>query len=114
MNPWRWVDPRVRDVRVADIRSYLLGHGWRAGPSPNPRTLVFQRSLGHGKDPFLQAIPAHEDFSDYPRLIAEFITTLSEIEDRHPIDLLNDILGQAGEEGPETRVPAGKPRSRPA
>jgi hypothetical protein len=94
MNPWRWVDPRVRDVRVADIRGYLLPRGWKLLTSPNPDTLIFERSSGVDKQSFIQAIPAHEGFSDYPRHIAEFLTTLSEIEGRHPVEILDELLGQ--------------------
>src|SRR5205807_9273330 len=26
---WRWVDPRVAKVRLADLRAYLLARGWK-------------------------------------------------------------------------------------
>lgn len=131
MNPWRWVDPRVRDLRIADVQAYLLGHGWQLHPSPNPSTLLFQKSFGKKSKPFIQALPASEEFSDYPRHIAEFLTTLSEIEDRHPVEVLEDILRPAHEgqrnsgvrsdgtrplvPGPEVdESPRRKRRSRPA
>lgn len=124
MNPWRWVDPRVRLVRVSDVQKYLLGRGWRLRESENPTTLVFEEPSAHGGKPFVQALPASEEFSDYPRHIAELITTLSEIEDRHPVGLLEDLLGQSSakravrkESGrattgaPESKI---KKQSRPA
>jgi hypothetical protein len=105
MNPWRWVDPRVRSVRVADVQAYLLGRGWKRKPSPNPKTLIFEEPPIDGGKPFYQVIPASEDFSDYLRHITELITTLSEIEDRHPVELLNDILGQAATHKRPARQP---------
>jgi hypothetical protein len=92
MNPWRWVDPRVESVRVSDVRAYLFGHGWRVRPADDPRTLLFEGPASDGGEPFIQAVPSSEDFMDYPRHIAELITTLSEIEDRHPVEVLNDLL----------------------
>ena len=44
MNPWRWVDPRVRQVKVANLQAYLLGHGWRLCPNPNRDLLRFERA----------------------------------------------------------------------
>jgi hypothetical protein len=92
MNPWRWVDPRVKLVRVAELRAYLLGRGWKLTHAPNPRTLLFEGPASDGGEPFILAVPSSEDFTDYPRHIAELITTLSEIEDRHPVEVLNDLL----------------------
>jgi hypothetical protein len=103
MNPWRWVDPRVRSVRVADLRAYLLGRGWKVRPSPNPDTLLFEEPPVEGGEPFLQAVPSSEGFSDYPRHIAELLTTLSEIEDRHPVELLDEILRQSERKPSEAR-----------
>jgi hypothetical protein len=94
VNPWRWVDPRVRAVRLADLRAYLLGRGWKLRPSPNPKTLLFERPGIDSANSLVQAIPSSEDFSDYSRHIAEFITVLSEIEDRHPVAVLEDMLQQ--------------------
>src|SRR6266545_7820632 len=84
MNPWRWVDPRLSSVRVENVQTYLLSKGWKKRPSPNPNTLIFEKLSKGGKQAFLQAMPSSEEFSDFSRHIAETITTLSEIEDRHP------------------------------
>jgi hypothetical protein len=102
MNPWRWVDPRARSVRVADVKTYVLDRGWTLKSSPNPKVLIFEKPPADGTGPLLQVMPSSEGFSDYPRHIAEFLTTLSEIEDRHPVDLLNDVLAQAPQVGTAT------------
>jgi len=92
MNPWRWVDPRVREVRLQQVSAYLLAHGWKLGTTPNSRSLLFEKKLPGVKAPMTQYLPASEDYSDFARLMTEFITSFSEFEDRHPVDLLNDVL----------------------
>ena len=48
--------------------------------------------------PVFYMVPASDRFSDFAQSITYLITTLSEIEDRHPVDILNDILRhQSGE-----------------
>ena len=78
MNPWRWVDPRIQKVRVANVQSYFLRRGWSLQPNPNPNLLRFeQRARGNGP-PLFQMIPASEKFADFRQGLAELITTLSE------------------------------------
>jgi hypothetical protein len=96
MNPWRWVDPRIERVRVADLQAYFLGHGWTLRSNPNPNLLRFEEPTGNG-EPFFQMVPASERLADYRQRVAELITTLSEIEDRHPVTILDDILRAGGE-----------------
>lgn len=98
MNPWRWVDPRIEAVRIADLRDYFASRGWKLVPNPNPNLLRFEAPAEGGGRSFFQMVPASEQFADFHQRIAELVTTLSEIEDRHPVALLNDIL-RAGEPG---------------
>jgi hypothetical protein len=95
MNPWRWVDPRVQRVRVADLQAYLLGRGWALRPNPNPNLLRFEEPQ-ETNDPLFQMVPSSERFADYRQRVAELIATLSEIEDRHPVTILDDILRAGG------------------
>lgn len=95
MNPWRWLDPRIADVRLADVQSYLLSQGWQQCPDANPTALRYEHSAQGNGSRLFQLIPASEQYPDFPTRIAELITTLSEIEERHPVVVLNDILGQA-------------------
>src|SRR5262249_48911606 len=92
MNPWRWVDPRVDSVRLIGVRNYLLGRGWLLSPNPNPNLLRFERPSDKNGKPSFYMVPASDRFSDFAQSITYLITTLSEIEDRHPVDVLNDIL----------------------
>ena len=114
MNPWRWVDPRVRRVRVAAIQAYLLGRRWTRSPAPNFKTLLLQAPAADGEERIRLVIPSSEEFSDYASLVAELITTLSEIEDRHPVEVLNDILGQAANTAPPKETSRRKRQNRPA
>ncbi len=67
-------------------------------------------------------VPASEEFADYRMRIEELITTLSELEDRHPVEVLNDILrcgsdseqgnGAESREGAEAVHPRSRKRNR--
>jgi hypothetical protein len=97
MNPWRWVDPRVGRVRVDDLRAYFLSHGWDLRPNPNRGLLRFEKPARAGLPPVFQMVPALEQSDDYRQRVLELITTLSELEDRHPVAVLEDVLA-AGED----------------
>jgi hypothetical protein len=92
MNPWRWVDPRVNAVRVADLRAYFSGHGWELRPNPNPNLLRFERPASRGEPAAFQMVPASDQLADYPQRVTELITALSELEDRHPVAILAEML----------------------
>ena len=114
MNPWRWVDPRVRSVRLAGVRAYLLGRSWSLKPIANPKLLRFERPAAENGKPVFFMVPASDQFSDLVQSITYLITTLSEFEDRHPVEILNDILQHQGREDTEgTPAPAqGKHATR--
>ncbi len=97
MNAWRWVDPRVRQVKVADLKAYLLARGWLLLANPNRQLLRFERSIDENGSALFQMVPANDDPLEYPQRIVELITTLSELEDRHPVTVLDDILQAASE-----------------
>jgi hypothetical protein len=106
MNPWRWVDPRVASVRLAEVRTYLSSRGWQLAPNPSPNLLRFEKPGEENGRPFSYVVPASDDCSDFTQSITYLITTLSELEDRHPVEILNDILRQPA----DTKAPpAGSP-----
>lgn len=94
MNPWRWVDPRVRSVRLDDVRRYFLDKGWtfRPGKKPNPNLLRFVAPAEMGGPRLYQMFPSSDESDDFPQRVAELITTLSELEARHPVAVLDDML----------------------
>jgi hypothetical protein len=46
----------------------------------------------NGSEPLVLALPASDRVADFVQSITYFITTISEIEERHPVDVLDDIL----------------------
>jgi hypothetical protein len=93
MNPWRWVDPRIRSVRLDSVRRYLESRGWELKPGPNPAMLCFEAPGGdNGKESPVCVLPASERVSDFVQSLTYFITTISEVEERHPVAVLEDIL----------------------
>ncbi len=98
MNPWRWVDPRIQEVRVADVEAFFVRRGWRLMPNPNGELLRFEHpSEGNGAA-FFQMVPASEETADFRQRITELVTTLSELEECHPVQVLEDILSGDGAE----------------
>jgi hypothetical protein len=93
MNAWRWVDPRTKDVSTGDLKKYLRRRGWQEQPEPNPDVVRFQKQFAGGFRPYL-VLPASDLVEDPPGIV-HAITTLSELEDRHPVEVLNDILALA-------------------
>ena len=90
----RWVDPRIRSVRVADVRSYLSRRGWKPKPYPRPELLVFEGPRADNGEPIVQVLPSEERFADYQQRLVELVTALAVIEDRPAADVLGDILRQ--------------------
>jgi hypothetical protein len=95
MNPWRWVDPRIDRVRLAHIRGYFLGRGWKSRPNPNAALLRFEKPGHGGQPPVFQVFPASEQAVDFRQRVMELVTTLSELEDRHPVAVLEEMLTTA-------------------
>lgn len=100
----RWLDPRLRKVRVADIQTYLLRKGWKPAAPDRSYVLVFQEPTLSGQGPLYQFVPDTEQRPDYLTRIYELLAALGEIEDRYAGDVLTDILRQ-----PPESVPANGP-----
>ena len=93
MNMNVWVDPRVANVRLAALESYLLKHGWKRVPHPRRQLMVFEGPLDDDDgEPFLITFPSSESFKDFRADVIQAITALSVLEDRHPVEILNDML----------------------
>jgi hypothetical protein len=96
----RWIDPRVRSLRLADVIAYLLDRGWKQVPPDRDCALVFQEppNAGPKGKRFYQFVPDSEDYDIYPRLMFELLTGLAEFEDRQASEVIDDILRLAGRE----------------
>jgi hypothetical protein len=90
----RWLDPRLRQVRVANVVAYLRSKGWKPVPPDSPNVLVFQEPALDAEGPLYQWIPEDEQRRDYVARIYELLAALGEIEDRYAGDVLTDILRQ--------------------
>jgi hypothetical protein len=90
-NPW--IDPRVAQVKPADVQQYLLRHGWKALPEQDSM-LPFEGPPGGGQGPTVR-VPVKEQARDYTQRVIELITDLALAEDRYAVDVLTDVLGQA-------------------
>jgi hypothetical protein len=106
----RWIDPRLRQVRVANIVAYLLRKGWKPVPPDGPGVLVFQEPVLDPEGPLYQWIPENEQDRSYLAQIYKLLAALGEIEDRYAGDILTDILRQSPESvpanGPGVPLPA--------
>src|SRR5262249_44811111 len=100
----RWIDPRVSQVRLKDLQSYLRAHGWTLKPFPRPQVLLFEEPDAGGGEPIVQLVPSSEQHPDFRRGVIDTISSLSECEDRHPAEVLNDILRHAD---PAASMPNG-------
>ena len=110
MNNWdKWIDPRVRQVKPADIQRYLLARGWRPISSPRRQLLFFEEPRGHQGKPVTQTVPASDGGSDYLDAVVRVITNLAALEDRFAGDVLSEILQQSAAEQPAVNGP-GRPR----
>lgn len=97
----RWIDPRVRGLRVADVTAYLQGKGWKQVPTDRKGHLVFQEPewVPVEGEPFYQFVPDAEDYDTYGMLMFDLITGLAEFEQRQASDIIDDIVGDAGRNG---------------
>ncbi len=95
-----WIDPRISLVRVAGLRSYLLGRGWRPQSYPGPELLVFEGPADDDGRPIVQVLPSSEQMRDFGLRVEELIAALSILEDRPPRDILSDILNEGAAEPP--------------
>jgi hypothetical protein len=86
-------------LRVADVQAYLLRRGWKSVPPDRPGTLVFQEPPGAAGGQLYQLVPDSKSDPDYFRRMVELITLLAFFEDRHPAQIIDEIVGGAGTDG---------------
>jgi hypothetical protein len=60
--------------------------------------LFFEESVAGNEEPVVQLVPASEQARDFRRSVIDVITSLSAIENRHPVEVLNEILPRAAQE----------------
>jgi hypothetical protein len=92
MNEYRWIDPRVKDVSIDALCSWMKQHDWQQIPSPRPQTLLFQGANDDFGKPMVLLLPASKQLSDWLRGVEVIITSLSVIHRRHPREILEEVL----------------------
>src|SRR5262245_12972237 len=111
----RWIDPRVRTLRLPDVVAYLRRRGWKELPPDRRGFLAFQEPTGETVDgrPVCQFVPDSEEYDNYAQLMFELLTGLAEFEDRPAAQVIDEITGQAdrgeqngAERGHRGRAPA--------
>ena len=100
MNNSAWIDPRISQLTVANVRDYLLRKNWRVQPYPRPELLVFEGPLADDGEPFVLVLPSSERASDYRMRCEDLVGALGIIENRWAVDILHEMLGAPQVNGP--------------
>ncbi|HYT90310.1 MAG TPA: hypothetical protein VEL76_16505 [Gemmataceae bacterium] len=102
----RWIDPRYRSLRLADVTAYLQERGWQELPSDREHFLVFAEPSGGMVDgvPLCQFVPASEAYGDYAGRLFELLTGVAEVEERPAAEVIDDILRLASRRDPNGAV----------
>ena len=102
----RWIDPRVKTLRTAELMAYLRQRGWKELPPESNGLLAFQEPGGAAAEgrPFCQFVPVHEHYNDYAQVVFELLTGLAEYENRQAAEVIDDILQLAESERANGRV----------
>jgi hypothetical protein len=88
----RWVDPRLPDLRLDQIRAYLLGKGWKEVAPDRPGVLVFEEPALGEEGPLHQWVPDSEQRREYLQGVYELLAAVAEVEDRSAGEVLTDML----------------------
>jgi hypothetical protein len=102
----RWIDPRYRTLRLADVKAYLRERGWQELPSDREHFLIFAEPSGEMVDgtPLCQFVPASEAYADYAARLFELLTGVAEVEDRLAVEVIDDILRLANRREPNGAI----------
>jgi hypothetical protein len=91
-NPW--IDPRVEQVRTANLLAYLDLRGWRRRSDPTDSFQSFEKPTADNFGPVVN-VPRQEQARDFVQRVIEAVSDLALAEDRYAVDVLNDILSTA-------------------
>jgi hypothetical protein len=90
-----WIDRRVMNVRVADMRDYMARHSWRPVPYTRPEVLMYEGPLADTGRPIRQMVPLLEEADDYTQCVIDLITNLARLEERTAVEVLEEMLDTA-------------------
>ena len=83
-----WIDPRAFQLPLKAFREYLLAHGWT--PSPTRDNEFLAPNARHGI-PYM-ATPFQDPVIESPTFVLDFFRRLSVLEERHPMEILQEML----------------------
>ena len=82
--------PGVEAIRPPDVQQYLIHNGWRRLGEPKNDVARFERETDRG--PLQAEVLLDPSFADYVRRTGELIESLSRLEDRPVLAVLEDLL----------------------
>lgn len=84
-------DPRLKNLRLDDLLTYLEAAGWERLNHPNVRAWVFSGPLDDEGRPFKLMLPRQMDFQDAPLRLADAINVLAGLQEQSPDEVLQEI-----------------------
>ncbi len=116
-----WIDPRAFSLPISAFHNYLLTHGWKL-QSSSQGGFVFAGPLADDGEPIIMVMPASEKAVDFAARVDDFFRRLSILEERHPMEILQEMLRRAemqrlspnGKNGTSRSKPASRKRKRVA
>jgi len=89
----RWIDPRIRTLRVADVVAYLRRRGWTEVPPDRLSCRVFRAPAEvRDEDAVYEFVPESEGQDDYPLRMFELLSGIAEMENRQASAVIDDIV----------------------
>jgi Endodeoxyribonuclease RusA. len=83
---------KVQHIALDAFIAYLEGKHWKRVAYDDPRRIVFALDADDGYAPYLIALPASEEHSDYNVRIAEMVDRLAGVEGRTAQDVVESIV----------------------
>lgn len=88
-----WIDPRAFALPMSAFKEYLLTHGWALQTSNEYGFVCAGPLLDDGR-PIVMVMPASDKAYDFPLRVSDFFRRLSILEERHPMEILQEMLRQ--------------------
>jgi hypothetical protein len=87
--------PQIRELRVAEVVSYLQRDHWISVSHPSPRLLVFEKGIDDQGKPIQIVLPSKDDYEDTPYLLAKAVNLLSVLASVSFQEIVNAIGASA-------------------
>jgi hypothetical protein len=84
---------RLKSISLARLVDHLRAAGWQLD-----KVYSDERRRIWEKNEHEVVVPAHANFADHLRRIADVVTTLAHVEDKYPDAILDDLLRETEHE----------------